>query len=357
MKIVMDKMHGGEYRWTWKRFKTAMRNMGCRSLAVTEYHQLTGRLLGNLDYDYKETIEVEARPSLLWWFAPKPAEEPFEPPPASPVDRAPIRTSENSFWLARKIRSSPPCDEQLKERSRPPSIKSQASMPTIISYFTTTTSKDEPQAVGDEPRPPSITSQSSTAAMDVISNFLKSKSKPVDDGEQVAHDVAGEQKRSRPPSVRSQSSGGTLRIISNVFPTFNKEGFEKVVPPDEPLDSTSNTEVVEDINSQCKPDVLGTGFAKAPTWLLDVCQSLDTLQTEHPKAMSMLSAILITAGTLPTLPVVAASAGTGVLATSAFKAAGVVALGVGNWLQGRQVATEEKQGEGGELPSSKSVGI
>ena len=29
LKAVMKNMHGGKYRWTWKNFKIAMRNMGC----------------------------------------------------------------------------------------------------------------------------------------------------------------------------------------------------------------------------------------------------------------------------------------------------------------------------------------
>jgi hypothetical protein len=31
LKLVMSKVHGGKYRWNWKRFKVAMRNMGCMS--------------------------------------------------------------------------------------------------------------------------------------------------------------------------------------------------------------------------------------------------------------------------------------------------------------------------------------
>jgi hypothetical protein len=30
LKLVMGKVHGGKYRWNWKRFKIAMRNMGCQ---------------------------------------------------------------------------------------------------------------------------------------------------------------------------------------------------------------------------------------------------------------------------------------------------------------------------------------
>jgi hypothetical protein len=30
IKLVMGKVHGGNYRWNWKRFKVAMKNMGCK---------------------------------------------------------------------------------------------------------------------------------------------------------------------------------------------------------------------------------------------------------------------------------------------------------------------------------------
>lgn len=29
LKNVLSQIHGGKYRWTWKRFKIAMKNMGC----------------------------------------------------------------------------------------------------------------------------------------------------------------------------------------------------------------------------------------------------------------------------------------------------------------------------------------
>jgi len=32
LKKVMAKVHGGKYRWNWKKFSLAMRNMGCTSL-------------------------------------------------------------------------------------------------------------------------------------------------------------------------------------------------------------------------------------------------------------------------------------------------------------------------------------
>jgi hypothetical protein len=31
LKKIMAKVQGGKYRWNWKKFKVAMRNMGCES--------------------------------------------------------------------------------------------------------------------------------------------------------------------------------------------------------------------------------------------------------------------------------------------------------------------------------------
>ena len=31
LKNVMAQMNGGKYRWSWKKFKIAMKNMGCAS--------------------------------------------------------------------------------------------------------------------------------------------------------------------------------------------------------------------------------------------------------------------------------------------------------------------------------------
>ncbi|KAI0351230.1 hypothetical protein OH77DRAFT_963210 [Trametes cingulata] len=49
LKLVMKNMHGGKYRWTWKNYKIAMRNMGW-----------------DIDPQKTEAIEVESRPSGFW---------------------------------------------------------------------------------------------------------------------------------------------------------------------------------------------------------------------------------------------------------------------------------------------------
>lgn len=34
LKAVMKNMHGGRYNWNWKRFKIAMRNLGCEYFSI-----------------------------------------------------------------------------------------------------------------------------------------------------------------------------------------------------------------------------------------------------------------------------------------------------------------------------------
>ncbi|KAG5219900.1 hypothetical protein IMY05_C4727000800 [Salix suchowensis] len=70
-------------------------------------------------------------------------------------------------------------------------------------------------------------------------------------------------------------------------------------------------------------------------WLLNACNALDFLTTEHPKTMTTISAVLITVGTLPATLVAAGVGGPvgAVLASHAAQAVSAVALGVGNLLK------------------------
>jgi hypothetical protein len=89
--------------------------------------------------------------------------------------------------------------------------------------------------------------------------------------------------------------------------------------------------------------VLAISTVRAPAWLLNAATALDFLQNEHPKVMSTLSAILIVAGTLPTLPVIGAGAGGAILASSTAHAVGAIAVGVGSWLKTQQEMHDAKK--------------
>jgi len=83
-----------------------------------------------------------------------------------------------------------------------------------------------------------------------------------------------------------------------------------------------------------------TAVTHAPVWLLNACQALEFLNTEHPKVMTTLSAILITVGSIPAIPAISAGAGGAVLASGAAHAVGAIAVGVGSWLKTQQPATK-----------------
>jgi flagellar biosynthesis component FlhA len=66
--------------------------------------------------------------------------------------------------------------------------------------------------------------------------------------------------------------------------------------------------------------------------------------TDNPKVMSTVGAILITVGSIPAIPAVAAGAGGVVLASHAVQTIGAIAVGVGNLLrsQGGKTPDQEK---------------
>ncbi|KAL0952808.1 hypothetical protein HGRIS_007033 [Hohenbuehelia grisea] len=114
----------------------------------------------------------------------------------------------------------------------------------------------------------------------------------------------------RPEHAKSKSDGSV--------PT------RSVTKPDLPSKGNANDDSV-------------TTVAHAPTWLLNACNALDFLTTEHPKVMTTISAVLITVGAIPAavsaVPALSGSAGGAILASGAAHAVGAIATGVGNWLK------------------------
>lgn len=77
---------------------------------------------------------------------------------------------------------------------------------------------------------------------------------------------------------------------------------------------------------------IDTTTTEAPLWLLNACSALEYITNEHPKTMSIISAILITAGSIPAIPAISAGAGGAVLASGAAHAIGAIAVGLGQAL-------------------------
>jgi len=206
----MKNMHGGKYKWNWKAFKVAMRNMGW-----------------DIDSSQTEEIEVESKPSGLWWI------------------------------VGRKKSSSPQESEPVRP-TPPQKSKSMWEVSTTKSF----------------PTPKRSATMSSIETVSSIASVFSSKS-------------------SSPKSTPATTPALT---------------------PDSSDDST-------------------TTVAHAPLWLINACQSLEVLTTEHPKVMTALSAVLITVGSLPALPVISAGAGGAFLASSTAHAIGSIAVGLGTWLK------------------------
>jgi len=229
IKNVMAKVNGGKYRWSWKKFSVAMKNMGW-----------------DIDPKATETIQLTSKPSGIFWITRKMSgSKEKEAPPVPPKD----------------VKE----DKEDKE-NQPHHEKSSPS-----SWLAT--------MKGDKRRTPTR-SHTDTALITTLTQ-TSSALKP------------------RPTPSRANSIDPTSTELATV---------------------SENSNAVTQVQN-------------APTWLLNACSALDFLTCEHPRAMSTISAILITAGTLPTIPAIA---GGTVLATGVAQAVGAIAVGVGNMLKAQQ---------------------
>ncbi|KAF7340088.1 hypothetical protein MVEN_01926900 [Mycena venus] len=217
LKKVMAQVHGGHYRWNWKRFKVAMRNM-------------------SWDIDTSKT-ETDSKPM-----------------------------EEEGYVV---------CDE-----------------PGQISRSNTLKSVQSKEPALDADRPVVGRAFTTHSIWPVRKN-----SKEIT----AVDDVA------QRPVPRKSKSEGTVLLTSEVS---------------KPLPAVPNSGDVTTV--------------RAPAWLLNAATALDFLQSEHPRVMSTLSAILLVAGTIPSLPAVSAGAAGAVLASSTAHAVGAIAIGLGSWIKTQQ---------------------
>ncbi|PFH47444.1 hypothetical protein AMATHDRAFT_6746 [Amanita thiersii Skay4041] len=225
VNAVVNQVNGGKYRWTWKKFKVAMINMGW-----------------GVDASATETVKVQGKSFL--WFSRKREDRSSEPP--SPK-RSPTRAS---------------------------------------SLFSLQKHSDTKSSSESTPRRP------------------------------------------------HRSNSDTF------WPLWKKE--EVAEPKPTPHRSKSETSVAKAPSENGSEVSMVTN---APVWLLNACTALDYLTSEHPKAMSILSAVLITAGSLPALPAITAGAGGAVLASSAAQAVGAIAVGIGQALGASVVKNNNQESQ------------
>ncbi|KAJ6626913.1 hypothetical protein B0H10DRAFT_1997165 [Mycena sp. CBHHK59/15] len=248
LKKVMAQVHGGNYRWNWKKFKVAMRNMSW-----------------DIDTSKTETLKVHGSP---FW------------------------------WMTRSVKAEEKDEEKPSVSEMQPLSRSNT--------ITRLLSKDPK----DSKDPPSY-SERPVVARVATNQFWPTRKNSKDNT--VADDAVA-----RRPTPRKAKSDGEF-----LFSTQSS----KALPP---LPESANT----------------FSTVRAPAWLLNAATALDFLQNEHPKVMSTLSAILIVAGTIPSLPVISAGAGGAVLASSTAHAVGALAVGIGSWLKTQQELQGKARSEG-----------
>ncbi|CCL99833.1 uncharacterized protein FIBRA_01857 [Fibroporia radiculosa] len=216
VKLVMKNMHGGKYKWNWKSFKVAMRNMGW-----------------DIDVSRTEAIKVQSKPSGLWWIVGRGNDS--DSKPAEPTSSAP---------------------------SKPPLPSKSNSMCEVMT----------------------------TKAL---------------------------------PTPKRSVTASSIETVTSIASVFSSK---HSTPKSTPVMTPAMTPA-EDINDTT------TMITHAPLWLVNACQSLDYLASEHPKVMTTLSAVLITVGSLPAIPALSAGAGGAFLASSTAHAIGSIAVGLGTWLK------------------------
>ncbi|KAG6868485.1 hypothetical protein C0993_002250 [Termitomyces sp. T159_Od127] len=255
VKAVIIKVHGGKYRWTWKKFKIAMQNMGW-----------------GIDATQKETIQV-SKTSNSWWIKRKVNKD--------------AKALQNDTQQSTLLRST---DKDVDEKAKSPSPPLRKSSvheteitprPTLSRTRTglwpvRRSSKDD--TVERPELPPKANLE--TAVVSTSQTSLSSNRSNATD------------------------SGSTLSSCKGM-------GSVKFILTGSSLDTTTT---------------------EAPLWLLNACNALEYITNEHPKTMSIISAILITAGSIPAIPAISAGAGGAVLASGAAHAIGAIAVGLGQAL-------------------------
>ncbi|KAG6890865.1 hypothetical protein C0992_012251 [Termitomyces sp. T32_za158] len=246
LKAVIVKVHGGKYRWSWKKFKVAMQNMGW-----------------GIDATQKETVQVSK--------------------------------TTNSWWIRRKVNKDATALQNVAQHSP----------------LSRSTSFAIKKGVDEKAAPCNSTDSKSSSPLG---------KKPNENETEITSRVA------------------LLRRHEGFWPVRRNSKGDTVERPELPRKSDNETALVtasQTTPSRTRSNTVDSGnttTTEAPLWLLNACNALEYITSEHPKTMSIISAILITAGSIPAIPAISAGAGGAVLASGAAHAIGAIAVGVGQAL-------------------------
>ena len=229
-------------------------------------------LKGEIDKDEKKAINVSTKSFCRWFTCGKSGSDAnlTEEPEQEPVEKEHLRFS----WRKSNRRSS------ILESSHPEVAKSNS-----------------------QPAPRPSARRSATMQPETTQH----------PGSVKLHSESAVTCRTNPsPSTRSQ----TTPVIEIVSPeVHSSEGI--------PFQSSKHPALIQ---------TFIVNAIQAPAWILNAINALDFLTGEHPRAMSVLSAILITFGSLPAIPAISAGAGGAVLASGAVQAVSAIAVGFGQAL-------------------------
>ncbi|OJA14455.1 hypothetical protein AZE42_06745 [Rhizopogon vesiculosus] len=242
LKSVMAKVNGGKYRWSWKKFQIAMRNMGWE-----------------IDASISEPVQVHSA------------------------------KSSGAFWLTRR---------KSKDREE-----------------VTSSAMDLPPPLPPKQGRPNPVKAFSDSALNAATSVMKHRKAP-----SRANSMASTLTTS---TVASTDTVTSNHALTQHAVTSSHALTQHAAPPSHAMTAISPPSA----------DGTVTAISNAPTWLVNACQALNFLGSEHPRAMTTLSAVLITAGTLPAIPAI--SGGT-LLGTGVAQAVGAIAVGVGNLLKAQQ---------------------
>jgi hypothetical protein len=271
---------------------------------------------GNTDASETETIKLESKPSgFVWWIGKKDVSA-----ASSPVVEQGQKPTNSRPALSKVARTDPiitttTASHDLQGPRRSP-VRSKT-LDSSLWLKRTATKKDAVEAKTDDvnqpPQNPGLARASTITDPSFWTSLVK-KDKAASDTRDVTSHKLHHAKRASEPDLQRE----ILEI---------------------------QTPGVSGTSEHGQSDI--TTVANAPKWLVEACSALDFLTGEHPKVLSFVSAMLITAGSIPAIPAVAAGAGGAFLASGTAHAIGAVAVGLGNWLHASQ-AGHMKTSEGAE---------
>ncbi|KZV71757.1 hypothetical protein PENSPDRAFT_684383 [Peniophora sp. CONT] len=277
LKRVMRTMHGGKYRFDWKRFKVAMRSMGW-----------------DIEDSKTESFKLQSRASGHWWIAGRgsSSKERQEPPvPYHPLYAQQNRSAQLEAKQDHPVpyhpayaqkRPSPPekrhtlPGEKPDKRERKRKTDDTASVEFVDDWDSVVSTADSGSRPSVARRMTDwITRKDTAPASDAASESAETASSYTPNMFYAqTPSVAPSTVPSTAPSASSSKNAAETSSISSFWPF----GGQSTSPP-----ATTTTLSTTSASSTEPTEELSTATANVPVWLLNATGALEFLNTEHPK--------------------------------------------------------------------------